>query len=576
MNIKKMFVYAMSVMALGLGSCSSDEPINGGDQKPTEQGDLYAKIQLYLPGVSRSATDEFDGNDNSEAGFEIGKTYENTVNDVTVVLATKEDDAYTPIAVSTSSAVPATGFDEQRPVFNILFRQDDIRESAGKTVYLFAFCNAQKRIADLDEDFNNSNFVDMVTKITSDAANQDIWANGNFLMANAPNIAIPTKLLPEEKELTTAYNTPQKALDLGIVDVARVCSRFDFKQVNDNVYPIYDANLDKDGNQVLVANVKLLAMAPVNIAKEFYYLPRVSADGTNSSRQLCGVENRNNFVVSPNWADKSADKLTAGDAILAKYFRPTPSTGDYGDTKLYEYTELAEFNGEDDNDDNWNGGEGFDKTGYKIWRYVTENTLPSVASQKKGISTGVVFKAEIVDPQDATLAAAMDSKKAVYYYNGTLYGDVVALRKVAGSVSSTNPLYKAYAKVFGEAQLEKDKDGKFVVADTELQDCTAAANANTFKILRPTDGHYYVYYLYRNRHNDNGNPNEMAAMEFGTVRNNIYKLAVTTITDFGHTGDPNDDPDPDDPDDPDEDPKTYLKVSCRVVPWMVRINNIEF
>ena len=572
MNLKKMFVCAMGVAALGLGSCNSDEPGAGKNPSEESKGDLYARIQLYLPGASRSATDDFDGNTNSDAGFEIGKTYENTVNNVTVVLATKADgaDVFTPVAVSTSSAVPAAGFDEKAPVFNIMFRQDDIRQSAGQDVYIFAYCNADG-LFDIDTDFTASDFVDKVAVIASDAVNQGIWEHGNFLMANAPNIAIPSKKLPVEDELTTAYNTPAKALDLGTVDVARVCSRFDFKQVNGNVYPVYDVNPDEDGNQVHIADVKLLAMSSVNIAKEFYYLPRVSDDGTDNGWKLCGTEHRNNWVVSPNWDDKSADRLGAG--ILAKYFRQSPA----GSYEAYDYTQLDTFNGEDDDDQNWDGGEGFDKTGYKIWRYVTENTLPEIASQKKGVSTGVVFKAEICNPSEPALAAAMNAGKAVYSYNGTIYGDVVALRKVAASVSESNPLYKAYARVFGENQLKKDENSDFVVADADLTDCTAAANNGTFKIYRPDGaGRYCVYYLYRNRHNDNGNNNVMGAMEFGTVRNNIYKLAVNSITDFGHTADPDDDDDPEDPDDPDEDPKTYLKVSCRVVPWMVRINNIEF
>ena len=65
-------------------------------------------------------------------------------------------------------------------------------------------------------------------------------------------------------------------------------------------------------------------------------------------------------------------------------------------------------------------------------------------------------------------------------------------------------------------------------------------------------------------------------MEFATVRNNVYKLSVTKVSDFGHTNDPKDDPDPENPEDPDETPKTYFQVSCRVLPWIVRINNIPF
>ena len=47
----------------------------------------------------------------------------------------------------------------------------------------------------------------------------------------------------------------------------------------------------------------------------------------------------------------------------------------------------------------------------------------------------------------------------------------------------------------------------------------------------------------------------MGVMEFATVRNNVYKLSVNKITEFGHPGDPDDDPDPEDPGDPDESPR---------------------
>lgn len=105
-------------------------------------------------------------------------------------------------------------------------------------------------------------------------------------------------------------------------------------------------------------------------------------------------------------------------------------------------------------------------------------------------------------------------------------------------------------------------------------------NDNFFKIFRAThvnsQYHYYVYYPYYNRHNNNNDPGVMGAMEFATVRNNIYKLSITNITLFGHTDNPKDDPDPEDPDDPDEELKVYFKVSVSVVPWVVRVNEIEF
>ena len=68
----------------------------------------------------------------------------------------------------------------------------------------------------------------------------------------------------------------------------------------------------------------------------------------------------------------------------------------------------------------------------------------------------------------------------------------------------------------------------------------------------------------------------MGAMEFGVVRNNVYKLAVTDISRLGHPRISENDPDPEDPDKPDEEGKIYFKLSIEVLPWVVRVNNIEF
>ena len=87
---------------------------------------------------------------------------------------------------------------------------------------------------------------------------------------------------------------------------------------------------------------------------------------------------------------------------------------------------------------------------------------------------------------------------------------------------------------------------------------------------------YYCYYFYWNRHNDNKDNGNMGNMEFATVRNNVYKLAVTKLSRLGHPENPDDDPDPNTPDDPDEEENVYMKVEIQVLPWVVRVNDIEF
>ncbi len=87
---------------------------------------------------------------------------------------------------------------------------------------------------------------------------------------------------------------------------------------------------------------------------------------------------------------------------------------------------------------------------------------------------------------------------------------------------------------------------------------------------------YYCYYYYWNRHNDNGNNGVMGPMEFAVVRNNVYKLTVRSLNTLGHPRIPENDPDTPTPDTPDESSEVYLTVSVEIVPWVVRLNPIDW
>lgn len=578
MNFKKLLVAALPAMLLA--SCASDEPgVNPGGE--STKGGLYATIKLDVPG-SRSETTETPGvNTNSNAGYEEGQPYENTINNVTIVLATLENNVYKAQTYGTYTSNSAAPSPTENNVYTIQFQDTLISELATQEVYIFAYCNTTLG----EKDFKaGEDLTVMETKMESAGINQGIWLKSNFMMVNAPNSDIPKYKMPEKDVLLNNYNSPEKALNLGTVDVARTAARFDYKPANeDNLYDIVDVNSPDPKNPTVVAQIEMVSMAPFNIAKDFYTLPRVSADGTSTGWDICGDEVYNrvtgvgNYVVSPNFADKKANSISA---LSTNYNEALFSLDNYESLSMYAPIKQWYETADEDNDQNWTAT---DKDGYKIWRYVTENTIPQVNNQRKGITTGVVFKGRITNPASGSLmASAMAAHKPIYFYNGTCYGDIANLRRVVANLDTEAAMRKKFEQVFaGKNYLvfEKADDGTRVykVKDEELVDATSAENNSTFKIIRPaSDNEYYVYYVYYNRHNDNGNNNAMGVMEFATVRNNVYKLSVTKVSDFGHTNDPKDDPDPEKPDQPDETPKTYFQVSCRVLPWIVRINNIPF
>lgn len=61
----------------------------------------------------------------------------------------------------------------------------------------------------------------------------------------------------------------------------------------------------------------------------------------------------------------------------------------------------------------------------------------------------------------------------------------------------------------------------------------------------------------------------MGIMEFATVRNNIYKLKVSTVAGFGQPGDVTPTPGTND-----KTPEVYFQVSALVLDWVVRVNPV--
>ncbi|MGM9793626.1 MAG: Mfa1 family fimbria major subunit [Candidatus Cryptobacteroides sp.] len=388
--------------------------------------------------------------------------------------------------------------------------------TAGATykVYIYANCSAPDAF-DVDE--------------VSNATIGAMTADNNFWMTNAysaTEVTLPSDLSP--------YTQPNTPLNLKSHTVERSMARFDYKQAG---------AFDMGAGLTLT----LTEAALINQSKAHYMFRRVTAnENTSSAVTVGGTETPTNWVVDTDWSNKVAANF---DAQLE-----APST--------WTWTSLASLTA----DDNYTGD-------YKIWCYAKENTIPGVDAQKHNVSTGVVFKAELAYGENVSAAvkAAMDAKKRIYVFNNVLYGAWSDVKNAAEA--GTDPTLQA---AYNQAATG-------VAADAEPTGAAAAAAG--FTGYSAKDGKYYNYYYYWNRHNDNLNNNEMDVMEFAVVRNNVYKLAVNAINRFGHPTppdpsnpdpDPEPDPDPVDPDDPDESVNYYFNVTVKVLPWTVRINNIEF
>ena len=464
-----------------------------------------------------------------------------------------------------------------------------------------------------------------------------VWGGNDhkagFLMATASSKDIK-KYIPKNFTDWDNFTTENNAFDfsgkntlsngteignIGNIRVERVVARFDFKDGSpskDQTYVI----AEKDDKPTL--KVKLNKMALINMSKHFYYLRRVSGNGLADNGladnglpnkvEICGTEYDSgqswNYVVDTDAEQKKGD--INASYPFADYFNFCLGHQDNNTWSIDEtardqwYTSLISdvIKKDEDNDDKWNNNHSRD--GYRIWRYATENTIPGMNKQENGISTGIVFKGKIQVTTDAPQALQDAINKAtggsnadaiLYAYSNQLYVSWTEVREAALDATANEEFKKA---VFGTP---KNTPSKTVYTKSpdylwniwhNVKGHNDAAALSAFKEVATNKDHqftlyqssrdendgagYYCYYFYWNRHNDNGNNGVMGPMEFAVVRNNVYKLSVVDINRLGHPRLSENDPDPVDPGTPDEKGDIYLKLSVEVLPWVVRINDIEF
>ena len=657
MTFKSCSMLLAMAAALSLTACRQ-ESLEG---TTAEEGDvLYISAAVALPSApgTRSSTDdgpdagEGDTNSNATPDYEYGWAYENDVRSMILVIANKDDEYVTHTVVKGITQAPTT--DPTTNKFDFIvngeIKHSDMKTayesgplSSDKTVKIYAFCNYTTRLLNLFENpasegvmTGYENWMNWAGSVEEDphpagpspTITNTIWAKNSFLMTNAKpfKTVFPAEAddwdefadkdhpykLSENKDAEEDY---EYGVSLSPIYVERAAARIDFRDGSkgDNTYPLKVKLSENSAEDQNLFSVKLTRMALVNMSKNFYYLRRVSANGLNTDSEISGKETPSNYVVDTDADIKVVDHTANPDGGMTPenagtYFNfclyddaPDRVTGKYAYAMENWYVDNIDDILDHDKD-TWKG----DPHGgtYSIWRYVTENTIPTVEQQKTIQSVGVIFKGSILagehlDASEQVSQSVKDALKNVksvgansptlYSFNNILYAGIQELvdatdaEKGGGQGSPIWNAVDATLKKMGNGNLtDKNYDASKFTDEGFIKEFNNTVPDNGVTVYVPSnmddgeDWGYYCYYFYWNRHNDNGKSGRMGIMEFATVRNNVYKLSVTGINQLGHPRDPNHDPDPEEPEDPDEDPTDYIQVQVEVLPWVVRVNNIEF
>lgn len=523
----------------------------------TEDGKVYMQFSVNML-TTRSGTDgEVEYPSDATPDYEVGKDYENTISSIDIVLQPVRG-GNSIVAENVELSDASSTANDVKKTYVASFSSMALTAGEEYQVYIYANCDAP-----VTEGVHDANAV-------SNASVASMTENNKFWMTNA--YQANTKILPSDLSL---YTQPQNPLPLGSHHVERSMARFDYKAINNNVYPI-----GVNSEDATTVQVTLTEAALINQSKAFYMLRRTSDDGLATGWIHGGVETAVNYVVDTDYSLKK-DGYTEAQATNFDYHLTLPYGDDANNIAAWDWKSLSLST-----EDSWTGTGDDDETGthegnYYIWQYAKENTIPATPTetQQNGISTGVVFKGKITATEDApeNIKTALKSGERIYVFENELYGTWNDVEEAASATDAKATLVAAYNKV-------KPAEG----ADLDLAKVAEAGFTGYSAVDEGTEENhsyaYYTYYYYWNRHNDNADNSVMGPMEFAVVRNNVYKLCVDKIAKYGHPTPPDndpdtpDDPDPDpvDPEDPDEELNYYFTVTVKVLPWVVRVNHIEF
>lgn len=531
MKVRNLFILGM--VLLGFTYCSSDDVLDGPTTGSGETADnLKMEVAIKMPtGAStRSKT--------GATGTEAGTTEENKTNSVLIVLV----DESGKIAGTYNSAENTAGSDVPGATFftTAQFKMDALKAGAKFDVY--AFVNPYEGLLtnypvaatpsfNTEAEFVTNGGTSITTvKGLIDAVTKKDETRNNFFMSNANEVQTVT---------VKATHIQGAPLKVGI-NVQRAVARMDYV---DRTEGIKEGETEKkyiipnaatiDGKEITVTFEKF---KPMNVSKSFFDLKRVNTSGavptTDALATIGGAETATNYVVDTDWGYKiKPDEPNTLKSLFHSYHKSAT-------------TESVEAN--------------YKKMATEKF-YVTENTIPKSAENKKGIATAVVFKGYL--NFGASYITAADESGMVYVWNNKFYGSFDNLPA-------------------GIQAIAKDADGNKRTDLDEVNKDLASAGVTGY--AKDTAGKYPIYYVYYNVHNQNDSKSGFGPMEFGVVRNNIYKLTINNLSKFGHPNDPEDsnptnpDPNPEKPEDPIKSSDLYMQVTATVLDWTVRTNNIEF
>ncbi len=390
----------------------------------------------------------------------------------------------------------------------IKYTADKITVNPG-TYNIFAIANGKAVTGDISTQDAFLNAVDGITY--SEGKIPSVPASG-FVMTNrgAANLNVEVKK-PTDSDKVTSVS----------IGLERAVAKIELTQKQET-FPL------KDPAGKVYCTIKLNNFRMLNLATQFYTFRHTAVlndfqePGSYTDENFGDINDNNGYAIDPYFFKKTvegAKDFTNADGFFAQA--------------------LVDL---DINDSNWAG---MAQAGSWSHVYCLENCM-FVNAQLNAYSTGVMFKANmdiatdrVFDENGDNISNPSNWPSKMFYFNYNFYTSVDAIRKQVLN------------------NLPED------ITDDSATEILAEYSIKRFQKTE----NYSCYYNYWIKHEDN-NSTEMGVMEFGIVRNNIYRLSISKVAGLG-SGEPYIEPEQ-----PDE-YKAELDININVFPWAVRNQDVE-
>lgn len=573
--MKKTLLFSVALAGLMLGSCSSSDDLNGGGNNTgfNENGDGYVAVAINLPS-------QIPGTSRANDNFNDGTTEEYEVKDAKLLLFNGADEA----SATFVQAYPLTLNTGTSGVTNnqitTRYQQTVKISSSGLTNNIYA-------LVVLNDNGLSYTVGDKMSKILT--VNSSDLKNTGFLMTNAP-LSTKVGANPFDGQVNTLVpvtpdnikKTPESAAANAVeISVERALAKVEMltamtpEQTSEYTGAIGNADV-KDGAKKIYYTVTGWELANTN--KQTYFTRSWTNDW--ASYEAAGATSKFRFIGTTSLND---DTAIPASALYRTYWAIDPNYDSFTAGAL--------------------GNSQVASTDRTTIKYCLENTF-NVANQKiKSTTCAIVGVQLFTADNDASPTKytpmtdfyTVDSDPTVVYDKTTIEKLILARyvaqnasdlkTHISGTVSAQDLLTvsetSSDAGVVSYTVTAK-ADSRWTTTPTteQLENWKSRVDVEDLEHVKNGINYYYVPIRHfdntetpwsadgktKSYPNDDGKAEQNWLGRYGVLRNNWYKISVSSVKGFGHATIPDLSKIPDD----DDNLKEYISVKINVLSWAKR------